>query len=315
MFWPSTAHAQSLMPVAATEIAKRVDELYVFLLIASFVACVLVIGGFIYFAIKYKRTSDHDKTAYITHNNTLEFAWSFIPFVIFIVSFAWGWWIYKDMRTSPANALEIHVVGQKWNWEFLYKSGKKTVGEFVVPVNEPVKLIITSRDVLHSVFLPAFRMKQDAVPGRYTSLWFESQKQGDFNLFCTEYCGDSHSAMLAKVKVVPREEYESWLRDDPFKGLSLSQVGQKVYEGRCIACHNTDAVAKVGPGFGGLYGKERQFADSTTLAKAGEEYIRESIIEPNKKIVANYPAGVMPTFAGQLNEQELAGLVEYIKEL
>ena len=314
MFWPFAAHAQSLMPVAATEIAKRVDELYVFLLIACFIACVLVIGGFIYFAFKYKRTSDNDKTAYITHNNTLEFAWSFIPFVIFMVSFAWGWWIYKDMRKAPENALEIHVVGQKWNWEFLYKSGKKTVGEFVVPVDEPIKLIITSRDVLHSVFFPAFRMKQDAIPGRYTSLWFQSQKEGSFNLFCTEYCGDEHSAMLAKVKVVPRSEYDAWLRDDPFKGLSLAQIGKKVYEGRCVACHNTDAVSKVGPGFGGLFGSERQFADGTS-AKADEEYLRESIVEPNKKIVANYPAGVMPTFAGQLDEQELAGLVEFIKEL
>lgn len=314
MFWVDRAAANSFMPVQATDIAQRVDSLYGFLLIASFIACALVIGGFIYFAFKYKRRTDNDQTAYITHNNILEFTWSFIPFVIFMVVFAWGWWIFHDMRAFPKDALEIHVVGEKWNWNFLYKSGRKLSGEFYVPVNEPVKLIITSRDVLHSVFIPAFRIKQDAVPGRYTALWFEANKIGSFQLFCTEYCGDQHSGMLAKVNVVSREQYEEWLRVDPYKGLSLTEIGRKVFDGRCVACHTTTTEAKIGPGFGNLIGSERQFADGGSLV-ADENYIRNSIMNPNEKIVAGFPQGVMPTFAGQLSEQEVTGVIEFIKTL
>ena len=314
MFWPTAAHAQTFMPSAGTKIAEQVDSLYGFLVLASFVSCVLVIGGFIYFAIKYKRRSEEDKTAYITHNNALEFAWSFIPFVIFMAVFGWGWWIYDQMRSMPEDPLEVHVVGQKWYWEFLYKSGRKVTNEFYVPVNEPVKLIITSRDVLHSVFIPGFRIKQDAVPGRYTALWFEASKEGSFNMFCTEYCGEQHSSMLAKVNVLPKDEWEEWLRTNPYRGMSLAQIGQEVYAGKCLACHKTTAEKKIGPGFANLFGKSRQFQGGSQL-QADANYIRESILNPNKKIVAGYPSGVMPTFAGQLSEQEVTGVIEYIKTL
>lgn len=308
------AAASSFMPVQATDIAQRVDSLYGFLLAASLIACALVIGGFIYFAFKYKRRTENDETPYITHNNLLEFLWSFIPFVIFMVVFAWGWWIYHDMRSFPKDATEIHVVGQKWYWDFVYKSGRRLSGEVYVPVGEPVKLIMTSTDVLHSFFIPGFRIKQDVVPGRYTALWFEANKVGSFQVFCTEYCGDQHSAMLAKLHVVPREQYEDWLRNDPYKGLSLAEVGEKVFQGRCIACHKTDDTVNIGPGFAGLIGKERKFADGST-AVADVNYIRNSITNPNSQVVAGFPEGVMPTFAGQLSEQEMTGIIEYIKTL
>ncbi len=314
MFWVESAAASSFMPVQATDIAQKVDHLYGFLLIASLISCALVFGGFIYFAVKYKRRSDNDKTAYISHNNTLEFLWSFIPFVIFMVVFAWGWWIYDEMRTFPKDSLEIHVTGQKWYWDFTYKSGRKLSGEYYVPVNENVKMIITSKDVLHSVFIPGFRIKQDAVPGRYTALWFRSNKIGTFQMFCTEYCGDQHSAMIAKVHVVTKEAYEEWLRNDPYKGLELADIGKKVFDGRCVACHNTDSSQKVGPGFAGLFGKERKLADGSSV-KADENYIRTSINNPNSQVVAGFPSGVMPTFSGQLSEQEITGVIEYIKTL
>ncbi len=314
MFWSSVARASSLMPVQGTEIAKQVDQLYVFLLWASFVSCVLVIGGFIYFSFKYKRQSDNDKTAYITHNNVLEFTWSFIPFLIFMGVFGWGWWVYSNMRSAPKDALEVQVIGQKWDWAFLYKSGKSSPAELVVPVNTPIKLVMTSRDVIHSFFVPAFRIKQDVVPGRYTSLWFNAKKEGNFQVFCTEYCGDQHSAMLAKVRVVSSEQYSEWLQNDPYKGLSMLDIGQKVYSVRCIACHSTTDQKGVGPGFAGLFGKERKF-EGGAVAVADENYIRESILNPNAKVLETYPAGVMPTFAGQLSEEEIMGAIEYVKSL
>lgn len=306
--------ASTFMPVQATAIAERVDSLYAFLLIASFIACVLVIGGFIAFAIKYRRKSENDKTAYITHNNMLEFTWSFVPFVIFMAVFAWGWIVYHDMRKMPTSGLELAVEGQKWDWSFIYKNGRRVSGEFTVPVNTPVKLIMTSKDVLHSLYIPAFRIKQDVVPGRYTALWFQATKEGSFQIFCAEYCGDQHSAMLAKVHVVSRDKFDSWLANDPYKGLTQAQVGEKIFNSRCLACHTTTANKGIGPGFKGLWMKEEIMADGSKVA-VDENYIRESILNPQAKIVQGFPAGVMPSFAGQLSEEELMGVIEFMKSL
>lgn len=309
----SAANGPSIfMPPQATDVAKGVDSLYEFLLIASFISCVLVIGGLIYFAIKYRRQTDNDKTPYISHNTTLEFLWSFIPFVIFMVAFVWGWVVFYQLRSMPKDALEIAVQAQKWDWTFVYKSGRRVAREFTVPVGQDVKMIMTSSDVLHSFFVPAFRVKQDVVPGRYTALWFNANREGSFNLFCTEYCGDKHSAMLGKVNVVSREKYEEWLASEPYKGLSSLEIGQKVYGVRCIACHTLTEAKNVGPGFKGVFGRAEKLEDGST-ATADENYIRESILNPNAKVVAGYPKGVMPTFAGQLSEEELMGLIDYLK--
>lgn len=316
MLWPSQAHAapSNYMPVEGSTIAGYVDSLYGFLLTASFISFVLVIGGLIYFAIRYKRQPGSEKSAYITHNNVLEFLWSFIPFVIFLVVFGWGWWVFDKMHTHPENALEVHVVGQKWSWDFLYKSGKRVTNEFMVPVDTPVKLIMTSQDVIHSFFVPAFRIKQDVVPGMYTALSFVASKKGSFQVFCTEYCGDGHSAMLAKLNVVSQEEYESWLaQGDPYEGLTLVEVGQKQFQQKCAVCHTAGTEKKIGPGLANVFGQQRNFENGESLV-GDENYIRESILNPNQKIVQGYPAA-MPPFQGQLTEQELSGLVEYIKSL
>ncbi|MGE0763595.1 MAG: cytochrome c oxidase subunit II [Bdellovibrionales bacterium] len=318
MFWSSVAQASTFMPVQGTQIAKHVDSLYSFLVWVSFISCVLVIGGFIYFSLKYKRRSNNDKTPYISHNTTLEFLWSFIPFVIFMIVFGWGFYIYKEMRTMPKDGLEVLVEGQKWNWTFYYKSGKVSAGELVVPVGTPVKLVMTSKDVLHSFFIPAFRNKQDVVPGRYTALWFNADKKGDFQVFCTEYCGDQHSAMLARLKVLSREDYEQWLQNDPYKGMTMAEVGQKVFAARCVACHSltiessaAKAVTQIAPGWKGLAGNQRKMADGTSVT-ADDNYLRESILNPNAKTVAGF-APAMPTFAGQLTEQEIMSVIELIK--
>lgn len=300
------------MPPQATELAGKVDALYHFLLIASFISCVLVIGGLIFFAIKHRRKHEGEKTPYLAHNTTLEFLWSFIPFVIFMVVFVWGWIVYHQLRSMPQNALEIGVQAQKWDWTFIYKSGRKVSGEFTVPVGQDVKLLMTSADVLHSFFVPAFRTKQDVIPGRYTAIWFNATKEGTYQIFCAEYCGDKHSGMLAKVHVVSREKYEDWLQAEPYKGLTSVQIGQKVYTARCIACHTLTDVKNVGPGFLGVFGRTEHIEGGGNIT-VDENYLRESILNPNAKIVAGYPKGVMPTFAGQLSEEELMGIIDYLK--
>ncbi len=312
----SMATGSKFMPPQATEIAKSVDSLYEFLLIVSFISCVLVIGGLIYFAIVHRRKHEGEKTPYIAHNTTLEFLWSFIPFVIFMVVFVWGWVVYHQLRHMPENGLEIGVQGQKWDWTFIYKSGRKTAGEIYVPVNQDVKLLMTSADVIHSFYIPAFRTKQDVVPGRYSALWFNANREGTFQVFCTEYCGDKHSAMAAKIHVVSREKYEDWVQTDAYKGLSSVEIGAKVYGQRCIACHSLtptpEGANPIAPSYYGLFGKQEKLDDGSTVL-VDENYVRESILNPNAKIVAGYKKGIMPTFAGQLSEEEVMGLIDYLK--
>lgn len=301
-------------PVAATDIAQSWDSLYAFLLAASFISCVLVIGGLIAFAMKYRRRSESDKTPYISHNTTLEFLWSFIPFVIFMIVFVWGWVVYYQMRKMPEHSLEVAVEAQKWDWTFAYKNGRRSATDLYVPVNEPVKLVMTSKDVIHSFYVPAFRNKQDVVPGRYTTFWFKANHVGEYQIFCTEYCGDKHSGMLAKLHAVPRAQFDEWLANDPYKGKAPVEIGQEIYSKRCAACHTLDEKGNaIAPGWKGLFGRSEKLTTGASVT-ADENYIRESIINPQAKVVAGYNP-VMPPFAGQLNEQELMGLIDFIKSL
>lgn len=302
------------MPPQATDVAQSVDTLYEFLLIASFISCVLVIGGLIVFAVKYRRKSEDEKAPYISHNTTLEFLWSFIPFVIFMVAFVWGWVVYSKMRTMPKDALEIAVQGQKWNWTFTYKNGRTSAADLFVPVGQDVRLVMASSDVIHSFYVPAFRTKQDVVPGRYTNIWFKAETEGDYHIFCAEYCGDNHSGMKGTVHVVSHEKYEEWLGNEPYKGLAPVEIGQKIYATRCIACHKVTEERAVGPGWKGIFGKMENLKGGGQVL-ADENYLRESIMDPNAKIVDGFSAGIMPTQAGQLSEQEIMGVIEYIKSL
>lgn len=318
-FWLSKASAEGsvLMPPAATQIAHEVSSLYMFLLVSSLIGFCVLIGGMLYFIVKYRRHAGAEKSAYITHDARLEFAWSFIPLCLFLFVFAWGWIIYHKMRTPPENAMEVYVQGRQWAWEFQYKSGRRSP-DLYIPIGVPVKLIITSQDVLHSFYVPAFRVKQDAVPGRYTALWFNVEKPGSYHVFCAEYCGAVHSGMLAKVNALPLADYEKWMESDPEaanKGLTMAQIGEKVFNSKgCTACHSIDGTVKIGPALNGVYGHETTLSDGSKI-QADEEYIRESILNPAAKVVQNFPAGVMPVFAGQLQDSELNALVEYIKSL
>lgn len=314
----TTAHAQSFMPTQGTEIAKHVDNLYGFLLVASLISCIILIGGMIYFALKYKRKSNNDKTAYITHDTRLEILWSVIPLIIFLVVFAWGWVIYHDMRSMPKDALEIHVNGKQWAWVSEYKNGVKS-NEVVVPVGRDVRLILTADDVIHSFYVPSFRIKQDAVPGRYTDVWFRAEKMGDFHVFCTEFCGTSHSGMITKLRVVSQQDFDKWLTaESEVSTLPLAERGAKLFQTRaCASCHNVDnPAAKVGPTMFKLFGvADHEMMDGSKVT-ADENYIRESILNSQAKIVKGFgPRSAMPAFQGQLSEVEVNALIEYIKGL
>ena len=331
------AQASTFTPPQGTKIAGDWDAIYAFLIISSLISFIILIGGMIYFVFKFKRRSGNDKTAYITHNHTLEFLWSFIPFLIFMFVFAWGWLIYHDMRRMPENALEVHVFAKKWDWRFVYKSGKEITSgldaqnkripaTMVVPINKPVKLLMASekvnaagtdpsdRPVLHSFYIPAFRVKQDVVPGRYTALWFEADKLGEFQVFCTEYCGTGHSAMLGKIKVVSQADFENWLASEGAAGGSLADQGKALFGAKaCIGCHSLDGSRLVGPSFKGAFGRTEQLEGGGT-AVVNEDYIRESILNPSAKIVATYPPS-MPPYAGQLSEDEINAIIEFIKSV
>lgn len=309
--------ADVFMPTQGTEIAKRYDNLYGFLVLISFVSCAILIGGMIYFVLKYKRKTNNDKTPYITHDTRLEILWSVVPLILFLFVFAWGWVIYNDMRTFPKDSLEISVSGKQWAWTAEYKNGVKST-EVVVPVNRNVKIILSSEDVIHSFYVPSFRIKQDAVPGRYTAVWFNSEKLGEFHVFCTEYCGTSHSAMLTKVRVVSQEDFDKWLTGESEIGLlPPAQRGAKIFQTRaCASCHNVDSPAvKIGPSLFNRWGKPDD-VDNGQIITFDENYVRDSVMNPQAHIATGFPKpSPMPSFQGQLSESDLSALIEYLKSL
>lgn len=312
------ANAESFMPTEGTQIASQVDNLYAFLVVVSTISCAILIGGMIYFSLKYKRRTANDKTAYITHDTRLEVLWSVLPLIIFLFVFAWGWVIYHDMRQMPKDALEIHVNGKQWAWVSEYKNGVKS-NEVVVPVNTNVKIILTADDVIHSFYVPSFRIKQDAIPGRYTALWFKAEKLGDFHVFCTEFCGTSHSGMITKLRVLSREDFDKWLTEEADVGmLPIAERGAKLFKTRaCASCHNvaTDAVL-VGPTLYKAFGAENHEMADGSKVTIDENYLRESILNSQAKVVKGFgPRSAMPAFQGQLSEVEVSALIEYIKTL
>lgn len=325
--WHSIFLANTFMPVQGTDVAANVDAHYTFLVIASLISFIILIGGMTLFIIKYRRRSENDETAYITHNHFLEFLWSFIPFLIVMGVFYWGKVIYDKMRTFPEKSEEIHVIAQKWAWEFKYKNGvslESAKGEVLhVPVGKPVRLIISSRDVLHSFFVPGFRNKQDAVPGRFTSLWFQAKQEGEYQVFCTEYCGTGHSNMPARIRAVAPEAFTAWLEEkkantpvDPNAGNEMAMKGAKLYKDLgCGGCHTVaaDAPKLSGPSWVGLFGNKREFEGGSS-AQGDENYIRESILNPMAKIVKGYP-GIMPPYAGRVSDEDIDSIIEYIKTL
>ena len=308
------------IPEVASNLAEKVDGVLLVITIMSLFFFVLITVLLVYFAIRYRRRSEDDETPYITGNETLEIKWTVIPSILLIVLFVYAYVVYKDMRTPPADAVEINVVGKQWLWTFEYYNGKKTLNELYVKLNMPVRMVMRADDVLHSFFVPAFRVKQDLLPGRYTQLWFTPTKVGTFDLFCAEYCGTGHSAMLGKVIVLSPEAYDIWENGvevdggPAVSGLTPVELGEKLYKGKgCNACHSTDGSVLVGPSFKGLIGKTGELTDGSSYT-ADENYILQSILEPQSHMVKGFQP-VMPSFKGILSDDDISALIAYMKTL
>jgi cytochrome c oxidase subunit 2 len=301
-----------LFPAQASTIAPRVDNLYFFLIAVSAFFSVLVTVLVIVFAIKYRRRRATEVGAAIHGSLALELVWTGIPFILAMVMFVWGASVYFAIAKPPAETLDIYAVGKQWMWKFQHREGQREINALHVPVNTPVRMIITSEDVLHDLYLPSFRVKMDAIPGRYTQLWFTATELGTYHLFCAEYCGTKHSGMIGSVTVLSQDDYQAWLAGGATEG-SLAQVGEQLFtQLACITCHAPDSAGR-GPVLNGLFGARVTLASGETVV-ADNAYIRESILNPTAKIVQGF-APIMPTFQGQVSEEQLLALIEYIKSL
>jgi len=347
--WMSEASASTL-PLQASEVARSWDQLYFFLVWLSVFFFILVVGGMIYFAVKYRK-SVSKTTQYITDNHVIEVVWTVIPAILLMVIFGWGYAVYVKMTQAPTDSYEVRVIGKQWLWQFQYDDGRTTINELYVPVNKPVKLIMTSEDVIHSFFIPNFRVKQDVVPQMYSSVWFQATIPGKHQVFCTEYCGGSHSQMLAKVIVLDDQQWLSWrmgrkidLNTLPTAGVGddalaaavkkqdeakaaasgagksgvqltgLAAEGKALMQAKgCIACHSFDGAQMTGPTLKGVFEHEVELVDGKKVV-ADENYLRESIENPNAKVVKGFNP-VMPTFKGLISETEMNAVIAYIKTL
>ncbi|MDI6402225.1 cytochrome c oxidase subunit II [Balneolaceae bacterium ANBcel3] len=305
-----------LLPPQRSTVASEVDSLFMFINVAGFILFAGIMLTILIFVIKYRRKSEDDVTPVITHNSLLEITWTIIPIILILIVFAWGFRGFMTLSTPPPNAYEIQVKAASWLWEFEYPNGGTTLNEVFVPVDQPVKFIMRSDDVLHSLFIPDFRVKMDILPNRYTSIWFEATETGQSILYCSEYCGSGHSAMLATVHVLSKQEFEEWLETglEVDEDMPLADLGRQTYTAAgCNACHTLDGTDRIGPSFLNLFGSERTLTDGRTVT-ADEDYIRRSIIDPNAEITAGYPAN-MPSYAGRLSDRQIDGLIAFIKEL
>ncbi len=307
-----------LLPPGSSTIAGEVDALFYFIAYAGMAFLGIVLFGIIFFGLKYRhgKSDAAATTPDLSHNTKLELLWSIIPTILVTIVFVWGFKLYMKMNIVPKDAMEIKVTAQKWFWSFDYPEGINAVNELVVPIGKPVKLLMSSKDVIHSFFVPNFRIKMDVLPNRYTITWFEATQMGNHNIFCAEYCGDKHSEMLANVKVVSQREYDAWLESGTGlgEGMTPEEYGKGLFKTKaCYTCHNIDGKAAVGPPLNGIFGH------SVAIKKGGqvtadENYIRESILIPQASIVAGYQP-VMPTYQGILKDRQLDALVAYIKSL
>jgi cytochrome c oxidase subunit 2 len=241
----------------------------------------------------------------------LELTWSIIPFGVMMIFFVWGALIYFREHTPPQNAAEVYTVAKQWMWKFEHMEGQREINELHVPIGRDVKMIMTSQDVIHSFYVPAFRIKQDVLPGRYTTIWFHATKPGTYHLFCAEYCGTQHSGMIGSVVVMEPKEYEAWMSGSGAQPLAVT--GQSLFSQlSCDTCHRADTQGR-GPSLAGTFGKPVMLQDGRTV-NADENYIRESILDPAAKVVHGFKP-VMPTYQGQVSDEQLNALVAYVKTL
>jgi cytochrome c oxidase subunit 2 len=304
------SRASLWLPPQGSTIAEAVDWSWslVFWISAFFLA--LVTALLLLFVWRYRGREPQESAS---HNTPLEVTWTVIPTILVGIMFWTGYTTYLDMAVPPDGAYEIRVTGQKWRWLFTYPNGYVDP-ELHVPVDTPVVLTMTSEDVIHSLFIPAFRVKRDVIPGRYTTLWFEALYAGEFDVYCTEYCGTSHWEMLSRLVVHPPGEYEAWLAEasDFLARMPPAEAGQKLYEQRgCQQCHSLDGSTRIGPTFLGLYGSQEALAGGGSVT-VDDSYIRESILTPQAAITAGFQP-VMPSYRGRLSDAEIEAIIEFLK--
>lgn len=319
----------NFLPEQASTFAAEVDRMYIILTVLSLLFALPIAGLVVYFGIKYRRGVNIDRTGALHESTRLELSWITLLVVLSLGVFVWGAQLYTRMYAMPEDALDIYVLGKQWMWQVQYPTGQREINMLHVPVGRPVRLTMISQDVIHSFYVPAFRTKQDVMPGRYSVMWFEATKPGVYDLFCAEYCGTEHSGMVGKVVALEPRAYAEWLRThvtggaDPIPESAVGTVGQgpptmaltgeQVFINLgCNSCHVANGQG-IGPSLVGLFGREEELSDGQRIV-ADAQYIRRSILDPRAQIVAGYSA-VMPTYEGQIDEQELFTLVEYIRSL
>ncbi len=306
-----------MFPDRASTFAGQIDFLYIVLILLSAAFAIPVVFLLVYFSVKYRRSANVDRSKPF-ESLKLEIAWIIIPFVLAMAVFVWSAVLYFDMFSPPANTLELTAVGKQWMWKFQHPDGPREINELHVPVGQPVKLTMISQDVIHSFYVPAFRVKMDVVPGRYTTAWFEATQTGEYDLFCAEYCGAQHAGMIGRVVVMEPREYEEWLSggriaDAPEAAGVEEATGEQLFQQLgCAGCHVTEGTG-VGPSLEGIFGEPVRLEGGETVI-ADENYIRESILFPNRRIVEGYEP-VMPSYQGQVTEEQILLLIEYIQSL
>jgi cytochrome c oxidase subunit II len=301
-----------LFPEAASTMADRVDALYLFLIGLTAFMTILIFVLVVWFGIKYKRRDPNSVGARIHGGMALEITWSVIPLFIVLGIFVWATNIFFAIARPPAETMNVYVVGKQWMWKFQHLDGQREINELHVPTGRKVKLIMTSEDVIHDLFFPSFRVKADVIPGRYSHLWFEATKPGEYHMFCAEYCGTRHSGMIGKVIVMQPDDYQAWLTGGVEEG-SLASAGSKLFQDlACNTCHRPDAQGR-GPVLQNLFGKQVVLQSGETVV-VDEAYLRESILTPGAKVVQSFQP-VMPTFQGLVSEEGLLSLIEYVKSL
>lgn len=301
-----------LLPIEASDAARQTDHLYWGLICLSAVVMLVVFGAITVFLFKYRHGKPADRTPPQLPQLKIEITWTIIPTILMMGLFAWGAELYWNIERPPPNALEIHIVAKQWMWKIQHPEGNREINQLHVPLGRIVKITLASQDVIHSFFLPEFRIKQDVVPGRYTTIWFKASKVGQYHLFCSEYCGTHHSAMRGAVFVMPPAEFQDWLRKGQ-PGTSLAQSGELLFRQHgCSGCHVNSTTVRA-PSMNGLYGRPVPL-QSGQIVTADEGYLRDSILLPAKDIAGGY-TNDMPSFQGRISEEELVEIIAYIRSL
>jgi cytochrome c oxidase subunit 2 len=302
-----------LVPESASSYSWKVDALYFYLSGVTLFFTLLISTVLVFFIIRYRRRSPYEIPRPVAGSHKLETLWTVIPFLIAMTMFGWGARLYFEQVKAPENAIEVYVVGKQWMWKLQHATGQREINELHVPVNRKIKLIMTTEDVIHDFFVPAFRTKADVIPGRYTTLWFEATKPGRYDLFCAEYCGMNHSGMSGSVIVMEQREFDDWLSGN-VGSTTPATAGQQLYQTLgCASCHGANGEGGRGPTLAGIFGIEQEL-ENGARQRVDEGYIRESITNPQAKLVRGF-GPIMPTFQGQVSEDQLMQLIAYIKSL